>query len=742
MRLNQAFRVVGVWASLLMVACGGGGGGGSEGAPPVTVVNPPPTTVVTACVQSLASGFVGNFEVIPAGDGGSSGGGSGDGGAGVGGGLGKVLGGKVTVTDLSDGAVIGTALTDTTQGLVTVKTCGRPGPFLVTMEGQAGARYYDEAIGQLVGFPVGTTLHALVDSWNEHVGVSPLTEAAYRYALNNYKANAADVKAGRVALAASGSVVGLTKAQVVAANKVVLDQVNSVATTNYQLSSLKALPTPIDAGSSSSALKNNVYGKSAALNGGLVKASGNYNTANSAPALSFAADFARDLTDGRIDGFALDGSAVAQSAGATYESRRLALGITLGTDGVVRSFSSNVLAPANPDFLEGTTKLKYFKEDTGSIATFDPLRLTDANIYKEKVILLSDGTVDVYRDLNGQKQVLRKFMTGVKQLFHRDPAFPSGTGIFQQQVYALKNDGSVWVWGSNVYCGEFYIPDPSTGSDAYAASLRYVMPGAGYSLTTPTRVQGLSNITSMAIQTFGETFLARNSAGEVFIWGRDFTQISQNGRREYQTSHWDPNQPAPRTCLPLPTKVAGLSNISRVFSSVNAHFALDFNGRVFSWGSGVETGQGIGEGQFFPRPAVIGSLERVKDVIIITGDAGPNIFTISSDLSWTTWGYQRGLIAQSPVSLGVATGTTIDIKEVASIGSRKGGVYLYNDGHAVLWQPNVDGVLENLAVPPIRYIRSTGDDVWLYTYDGRVFAYGADYPVPKDISSTLRTGLD
>lgn len=39
-------------------------------------------------------------------------------------------------------------------------------------------------------------------------------------------------------------------------------------------------------------------------------------------------------------------------------------------------------------------------------------------------------------------------------------------------------------------------------------------------------------------------------------------------------------------------------------------------------------------------------------------------------------------------------------------------------------------------------IRSTGDDVWLYTYHGRLIAYGADYPKPKDISSILRTGMD
>ena len=100
------------------------------------------------------------------------------------------------VIDLSDGTFIGEAVTDPTLGQVTVKTCTRAGPFLLTLEGKTGAKYFDEGLNQLADFGPGQTLHALVDKWDEHVGVSPLTEAAYRYALNNFKAN----KRGRVSL--------------------------------------------------------------------------------------------------------------------------------------------------------------------------------------------------------------------------------------------------------------------------------------------------------------------------------------------------------------------------------------------------------------------------------------------------------------------------------------------------------------------------------------------------------------
>src|SRR4029450_12732417 len=100
--------------------------------------------------------------------------------AGAGAGEGKVLGGLMTMTRLSDGLVLGSAVTDNSRGLVNIKPCRADFPILLTLTGQAGAKYFDEGTLQLTDFGPSKILHALIDSFDENVGVSPLTEAAYR----------------------------------------------------------------------------------------------------------------------------------------------------------------------------------------------------------------------------------------------------------------------------------------------------------------------------------------------------------------------------------------------------------------------------------------------------------------------------------------------------------------------------------------------------------------------------------
>ncbi|MCX7669447.1 MAG: DUF4832 domain-containing protein, partial [Anaerolineae bacterium] len=133
-----------------------------------------------SCKPGVVSGYSGDIERDAAGTG--DGGGGSDGGSGVGGGLGKVLGGLMRVIDLSDGRLVGEAITDAVRGMATVRTCNLPGPFLLRLEGRSGARYYDEGLDSFADFGPGNALHAIVDQWTEHVGVSPMTEAAYRYA--------------------------------------------------------------------------------------------------------------------------------------------------------------------------------------------------------------------------------------------------------------------------------------------------------------------------------------------------------------------------------------------------------------------------------------------------------------------------------------------------------------------------------------------------------------------------------
>lgn len=702
--------------SLVLSACGGGGGGGA-----VPEVLPP--TVQSACSPIVSTGYTGNFESAGAGDGSGDGGGSG--GAAAGGGLGKVLGGRMVVTDLASGKAVGEAVTDSVSGLVTIKTCTFSGPFLITMEGRAGATYYDEGLNKMNGFGPGNVLHALVDRWDEHVGVSPLTEAAYRYALNNYKSDPAAIAAGRAPLLESGSVVGLTSAQVVSANKIVLDQINSRNLTIYSVDSIKTLPTPLDA-TSGAVLKSNANGKSAILNGGLVKAANYYSPLVAAPALNLTNDLARDLTDGQIDGFALDGSGVSQSSAATYDSR-MALPLTLGTTSVEAQFSA--VAGRELFAVEGFLKSE---EEVGGFPAPGGVVNTD------QAILLSNGDVRLNRitqtlgeyntNIPGTQTRFNKFLTDTKQL----TIVGDGDRIQKWSLrLAVKTNGEVWTWGPNSLC--------LTSFETASSQNDFI--GRGQSLARlPYKFFDLQNITSVAATSYdyGRIFsnfllaqnnqllnvVARDNNGEVWRVGIDVMADVANfpTPRELSDSTMG-------GCIARPKKLPGLSDIKTVQASGLAQFAIDSKGRVFSWGSGPELGLGKNFREYVNAPTLVQGLSRIVSILIVPGSGvGNGIYALSSDGSWYTWGYSSSGIQTLPVKV---VGTKF--KSVAANWSGREIVYLKEDGTVEAVNPETNSK-SVLAVPKTRYLQATLNEVWIYAQDGRVFVYGKNYPRPTDIA--------
>lgn len=544
-RAQLAMPVIAALCSFL-VACGGGGSGDGVGGAAVATPAVPPASV---CASAVVTGFSGNIETQLPTTGGEVGagaaGGSGDGGSGAaaGGGLGKVLGGLLRVTDLSTGSVVGEAITDSTSGLVTVRTCSRTGPFLLTMEGRPGAKYFDEGLERLVDFGPGNALHALVDVWDEHVGVSPLTEAAYSYALNNFKRNPADVASGKAALALTGDLQGLTAAQVVAANNLVRDQINARNIAGFDLVSAKSLPLPLDASSSTTALSQTRYGKAASVNGGLVKATQFYNPGVATPALTFAQNLARDMTDGVINGFSLDGTPASQSADIAYDSVRLPVASMVGINAMSQRFAVDRL----------TTASLTLDEYADMFGVGDWTGLCH---FQELAGLLSNGVVAVRRDDKGgipsascnldkyNGILIPNFITDVKLLV-------GAIGV----TYAVKKNGDVYAWGNSRF-----------------GSMGAEIPEGVY--RTPQLIRGVSNITSLSAGNgTGVTVndknlggvIARDDKGQVWQWGRS----------------------GPTTSRPV-TRVTGLKNIVKVFSRLGNYFALDTLGQLYAWGSGTD----------------------------------------------------------------------------------------------------------------------------------------------------------
>jgi hypothetical protein len=655
------------------------------------------------CKMSVTTGFKGNLEATyPNGDGGGGDGGGGDGGgggAGGGGGEGKVLGGTLRVTRLSDNLVIGEAETDSEDGLVAIQTCGNPGALLLTLRGKAGATYFDEGKNAYVPFGPENELHALVNGLFENVGVTAFTEAAYRYAINNFLANPARVVDGTTPLQKTSAQANkLTPAQIDQANRVVLNEVNGKLPQDIQLSSLTSLPTPIGVDSPADSLQYSRYGIAAAVTGGFAWMANQFNPAAlQSAALQATEELANDLTDGRVDGYALNGkpafSALQGStlAAPNYDSVQLPVNLHVGSNAVADIFGQAIVEKS-PDFADIS-------------ALFGTCEF---NLFLEGAALLKDGSVTASRFNpcpGGTGQVFRKFATDVKQI-----------GRGREALYLLKNDGRVSGWGSQ-HCSVL-----GDGGEA------------GYALT-PVPIPGLSNITSVV---GGPGYaLARDSSGRVWSWGQN--QYGNLGRLPlpsdptcivYRTANEGPSK-----VTTAPTLIPGLNDIVSINVRHDSVFGIDKQGALFHWGL-----TGLNNAQTF-TPMRITGIGQVRAVSGLPG----LWFALQTDGKVYGWGrnydnnFGDGSTASPPIPKPVPTlvpGLT-GVREIAGEGCSL--LALKNDGSVVRWggcspaskvgTPTATPELANLK---IRHLVEGNGGVYLYSTDGKMLEFGDQFGTGGD----------
>jgi len=507
----------------------------------------------------------------------------------------------MTMTRLSDGALLGSAITDASRGLVTIKPCRADFPVLLTLTGQAGAKYFDEGTNQLTDFGPSNVLHALIDTFDENVGVSPLTEAAYRYALNNFVRDPQQIRAGTIPLAAIGNVTGLTLAQVKAANAVVLSEINRQQTAGMKLTTAKSLPTPIDSQSPGDALPNNRYGVAAAVLGGLAAMGKGYVAANASPALATGEQFARDLTDGKLDGFGLDGLPASGAGPVNYDAVRFPIAASVGANAIGARFgTTSTLARATTvtertSMAGGSWTVCFESDDAAS--------------------LLKDGSVTVARtNCSNVVTTLPNFATQVRLI--------EGSGDGETpRTFFVRNDGTVWGWGDTL-CGLL-------GNGETARKFK----------AEPVQLTGLRDVTSIGI---GSWFsLARDATGSVYAWGINY--IGELGMGQYGppgaftcTNDYTAPQFRTSSAIAVPTKIAGLSDIVTVAVNGVTAFALDRSGSLYRWGL-IATGYNFTApepyfGEYLTQtvPALVPGLPKV--VAIASSISGPrNVFGELSD---------------------------------------------------------------------------------------------------------------
>ncbi|MDO9095708.1 MAG: hypothetical protein Q7U99_24085 [Rubrivivax sp.] len=652
------------------------------------------------------------------GDGGTDGGADGDG-ADSGGGLGKVLNARLTVTRVADGALVGSALTHPVTGLVRIKAGPGAGPFLLTLEGAAGASYYDEGKNTLLPFGPGNVLHALVDRIDENLAVSPLTEAAYRYAINNFVANPAQVRAGTAPLLSTASVATLTAAQIWQANEQVRAEINRLLPQQLHVPSVKSLPTPIDAGSASNALPVSRYGLAAVATGGLVRKANSYLPTATAPALELTEQLARDLTDGTINGFALDGSP-ASAAAVYYDVSRDAVELGATSASISAQFGSNTTLGLSP-FVSDFTLASF----NGNTTATD-----GCEIQYDKVALTREGRINLQRvtPRTGERclgptgntvQLLRGFVDDVR--FVRS---------LSSNIFVVKNDGSVLGWGE-ADCGRLgdgsssgrrEAPVPviglrditslatgnyhgiardklglvyTWGADVYGAlGLGAVMydvnacniyasrvgwtPSLHRAMYTPRQVPGLSNIVSVAADQL--TSLALDTAGRVYQWGAITTELNVFDS------------------VGVPTLVVGLSSVSAVTTVANFNLALRSDGTVWGWGANT-SGQS-GDGTTTPKPTPV-QIPGLADVVQIAGDSIGSAAALLRDGTVKLWDVRDFRTYTAPA--------TYRICRVDGTGYN----YYYGAGTCLS--------LEVLPFPKMRHVSSNGFQLTFIGLDGKVY---------------------
>ncbi|GGM78103.1 hypothetical protein GCM10011609_12340 [Lentzea pudingi] len=183
-----------------------------------------------------------------------------------------------------------------------------------------------------------------------------------------------------------------------------------------------------------------------------------------------------------------------------------------------------------------------------------------------------------------------------------------------QTAYALKSDGTVWAWGSNVWNGRGDAVCPAGQVCPPATPLRVALP-----------LPGTTKIT--AIATGGaETGFALRSDGTVWAWGRNWAGATGTG--------------SPYGASVSPSQVVGVTGAVTIAGGDDVGYATTSDGKVWAWGDDYWGTLGTGglctEPEFCKSnvPVVV---QGLTGPVAIDSGAGTT-FAVKPDGSVWAWG--------------------------------------------------------------------------------------------------------
>ncbi len=668
-----------------------------------------------ACKTEITTGFAGDLNATYQNAGVGADGGADGGSAGVGGSEGKVLGGRIKVIRLSDGVVLGEGVTDRQLGLTTIKWCKADMPVMLEMSGAPGAKYFDEAVNDLVDFPLTQKLRALVDRFDENVGVSALTEGAYMYAMNNIANDPALIKSGIRPLVRAGVPVGITTEEVGRANALVLSELNRQFTDALGLDSITTLATPIDSESGVAVLPRNRYGRFASTSAALAIVARMYNFDSKRPAIENSIQVGLDLSDGRIDGQSLSGGMFFQNLQQrTYDTKALSHELTLGRGKIESRFGNQTLLVEGEQYIQREA-IQYFF-DQGPRYTPPPL-----GTLQDQFFLAKDGSVLRLRYTTNS---IGEFSSVSKAI-----EIPSGVRRFAPPLASYKGttfmisiSGEVWGVGS-LQCGVLGIGEVSQSQ---------------FQLD-PIRLPISSNVLTVIRGTASDSNFAITDEGRVYGWGMAgaglLGDIDQGELSTCKFNDWAKNYGnlSGGVASFLPRIIPSLREIKdiAIASRIDAALAVTRAGALTMWGDGAKifaNNAKIGENPFPGMPA-IRLISAAEDAFFALDNRG------------NVWGWGKnefGTIGQRTNGPVLVPKILDNLNEVVDLQSSfSASIALHSNGSVSVWAGGWVmkfgeagyGIQENVIIPII-----SGGNLKIYTEnDSRVEVM---MPLPRAVRLT------
>jgi alpha-tubulin suppressor-like RCC1 family protein len=686
--------------------------------------------------------------------------GSSDGGGAGGGRLSKVLKAQVQVTNLKTGDVFPRlgeqpVYTDPQTGVFTISTTWvkENQPYLITLKGNENAEYFDEGKNIKLKFGSDQEIHTLVDQFdNKSIGVSVLTEAVYRYAINNFVKNPKEIADKKVALLSKIDAAELkiiTAAQIIQAQEVVTKEINRFLLDDHEITYASIMPTPVDgAAKDTKRIKQEPEGKAAIVTGAFAWAADRYYLdPTRPPALDFVNTFARDLTDGKIDNWALDGEAAAKAedfSKPTYNAMNLPISLLVGANYIEYGYSPSNQKPVDAFWF-------WYRNDCRG-----------SDNQENHLLLTSKGNIELSRlqwnSANAQNEVSFQGCTQTPGLnpksddaFNQRLEIKNVKEIFGAEgvapVFYVKNTGDVYSWGAKD-CGKLGDGASFSANDveSYPKKLN----------------DKLQNMTSWA--TGRKFILARDNEGKAFSWGGNaYGELGLGSNPEASifngSCKYEDAAVAEAAATSKPQEIKDMGKVIQVFahSFSDRAFALNEKGEIYNWGQSCGTQPVEPQFRNSPIPKRVDGLPPVRSfaanqwgcfALTSTGELfGWGFYNKNKDgATIPTWFGDGGADAhETPTPL-----SDPRLKGIRAIANDERFFFaLDNEGRVWRWgnlkDANTGEIKLSLPKPELidqdpdgkpvrfRHIKS-GSSIRLYTKDGRIFTQAYWNKAPSYLS--------